>query len=109
MRCVVIGLAWCAGLTGCLEHRGKVAVPDRNGHAGWRHKPARPLAPGSFRDEMFITVLEGDTLASIASTYGTTVEHLIKRNRLRGPIKVGDNLIVPYATPPPQTSANPER
>jgi len=109
MRPFLIGLAWCAALTGCLQHREVEQLPDRNGHAGPHRKAPRPLAAGSFREEMFITVLEGDTLALIAATYGITVEHLIRRNRILRSIKVGDNLIVPRAMPQPPTSASPER
>jgi LysM repeat protein len=53
-------------------------------------------------------VREGDTLAGIASRYGSTVSKLARANRLRSPnlIVIGARLVIPNPAPRASTSAN---
>lgn len=87
-------------LAGCGDTRESVmVVPDRDGHAA-SPTDAQPATGGSTKqvagpNEMWITLGNGDTLTSVSKAYGVTVEWLIKRNKLSGMPKPGDNLIVP--------------
>lgn len=54
------------------------------------------VAKADSPQETYYTVKSGDTLTSIAARFGTTVEKLVKWNRIPNPdfIKVGQRLVV---------------
>ena len=49
----------------------------------------------------YYTVKKGDTLTAIAATYGTTVDQLVKWNKIpnRDLIKIGQRLVVAKSEP----------
>ncbi|MEU0671063.1 LysM peptidoglycan-binding domain-containing protein [Streptomyces lavendulocolor] len=74
-----------------LVHWNGIPDPDVI-KIGQRLVVAKADAP----QETFYTVRPGDTLTAIAARYGTTVERLVKWNRISDPdvIKVGQRLVV---------------
>lgn len=87
-------------LTGCFEPRDNVTVlPDRGGHAK-TSQPAQGAptrGPVPYDTEQIYTVVQGDTLTSVAKRFGVTTEKLIKRNQIDdlAEFKAGKNIIVP--------------
>ena len=91
-------LAALVSSIGCERRPGQEAlVPERGTHV--RRPPTSLPYPVISGGDMYIVYGETDSLAAIAAKYGTTIEWLIRRNRLTAPIKPGDNLIVPHRLP----------
>ena len=69
------------------------ATPDRAGHAtGTAGKPDQ-RTPGE--GETYYTLKDGDTLTSVAKNHGTTVDELIRRNKVTHDVRPGTRLVVP--------------
>jgi len=64
----------------------------------------RPEPPPPSPDEFYVyTVVEGDTLTSIAKRYNVTVRQLVEANKIQEPhlIRVGQRLLIPGVLEPP--------
>ena len=59
------------------------------------------VAKSQSPQETYYTVKKGDTLTAIAATYGTTVDQLVKWNRIANPdlIQIGQRLVVAKSEP----------
>jgi LysM repeat protein len=103
MRNILFSLSFASVLllTGCGDERQTMKVTqDKRGHAyipeGAGGGSTLPNVRVASADEQYITTTAKDTLTSLAKSYNTTIEWIIKRNDLKNGLPApGSNLIVP--------------